>query len=131
MSSTPDSNRHNTSMFALDAEHVRSLLSLLNSLRATGEMSEPELRAFFMQHAIGEWYSPLCDGMDTQIGHVLYRLTDFVEAEERASVRLCHGEDSWVTVEGWRQEWERMHPQGIPNLAADEIAFVQLAITAG
>jgi hypothetical protein len=118
-------------MFAIDMDFLNHGVALLDELRATGEMSEPELRADFLLRTLGEWDSPMCDGMDTPVGHLLYRLTDFMDPDERRRIRLFRSDDGKDTVEDWRREWESLYSGCIPEIPQAQLQSIQLAITAG
>lgn len=70
------------------------------------------------------------EGMDRDVGHIIYKLTDLVERSDRkafavypssdGSLRIAHEdvdgsfESQWDSLEDWRKKWERNH-SNIPD----------------
>ncbi len=75
------------------------------------------------------WTSP--SGMQTITGHILFRLSDAVDENERRAMHIypdksgsvmvdLQYEDapltSFASLEDWREVWMRQHPEGVPPL---------------
>lgn len=70
-------------------------------------------------------------GITKNVGHIIYRLSDFIPKEERKNIpvdparptnkdaklmmEMSDGAIPWVSLEDWRKEWEKDHPY-IPNV---------------
>ena len=87
-------------------------------------MSDIEVREVLFNACLAPFYDPGVV-MDPTLGHIFYRLTDFVDELERRSIRINLPPDAErrgvVTVEDWRQEWARAHPR-IPQLPPRTLA---------
>lgn len=64
------------------------------------------------------YYDALHGGLETAVGHALYRLSDHVPEEERHSMKiypsldgsLTVGGNPWDSLEDWRREWKKEYP---------------------
>ncbi|GEM_PF-6533009 len=72
------------------------------------------------------------EGMDAEVGHIIYRLTDLVDPDDRKAFAIYPSSDGsvttkyeyeydheerevkWDSLEDWRREWERTNPN-IPD----------------
>lgn len=70
-----------------------------------------KLKFFFMQ-ALYPFYDCMWDGMETKVGHIIYRLSDLVPIELRTKIVCYLGKD---TLENFRKEWEENY-NNIPEL---------------
>lgn len=85
------------------------------------ENRELPLRHFFSR-AIVPYYDPMWDGLKIDAGHIIYRLSDVIPPEERATMEIYPSntgsiiqlEDNtcprWDSLEDWRTHWKRHHP---------------------
>lgn len=92
----------------------------------------PALTAeWFFTHALLGYYDAMHDGLNVTAGHILYRLSDGFEEEERKKMAIYPSEtgsmvipregeeaeffdegeeDRWDSLEDWRKLWEGHHP---------------------
>lgn len=67
------------------------------------------------------YYDAMHESLETDAGHLLYRLSDHVPEEERHSMKIYPCEDGslieegsqvayhWDSLEDWRRKWEEQH----------------------
>src|SRR5687767_6019427 len=100
-----------------DPEYIRSLIEAVRQGKLT------DVRLFFIL-ALEGYYSPMLDGMNRDVGHFLYRLSDLMPAEDRAKLKIYPNYESgslvdngvrWDTLEDFRREWAKSNPH-IPQL---------------
>lgn len=81
--------------------------------------SDLELLGLFFSNALTPYYDCMWDGMEPEVGHIIYRLSDNVPDDIRSCIliypKMGKDEERWVTLSEWREEWERNCPEGIPN----------------
>lgn len=110
-------------------------------LQATGDSEEA--RRLFFATVLDGYYSPMMNGMDGEVGHLLYRLADHLSVEERDQILiypsengsvLCAipglGTSAWDSLEDWRRRWELDCPD-IPELNLQELPAGLLELTSG
>ncbi len=81
-----------------------------NIIKGLTDLEHEEKIKLFFKLALQGYYSPMTDGMKGDAGHIIYRLSDHLTLEERLAIEVY----PYITLEGWRIDWERHHPQGIP-----------------
>ena len=77
-----------------------------------------EARASLFRLGLVGFYDCMWDGMKVEVGHILYRLSDFIEKTERKLIWVYPSENGTIideygwcdSLEDWRQQWEKMHP---------------------
>jgi len=96
-----------------DLAYLRSLLQW--------HKDHPDLfsiETFFCQALLG-YYDCMWSGMNQEVGHLVYRLSDSVPEEERGRIPVYPGIDEgslilennrWYSLEDWRRCWEKQNP---------------------
>ncbi len=62
----------------------------------------------FFKLALQGFYSPMMDGMKSDAGHIIYRLSDYLTPEERQGIVVYHSNPE-TSLDDWRTEWEKLH----------------------
>lgn len=80
--------------------------------------NEKKLEIFF-SYALLPYYQQIdWDGIKTDAGHIIYRLSDFLPEEKRSKIAvypnrnggsLILNDNPWDSLEDWRKQWERYH----------------------
>jgi len=105
-------------------ESLKNSLEMIKRLREIkqqeGEpVNKDEEIAFFFSHALTPFYDCMWDGMKTEAGHIVYRLSDRLDKSFRETImiypRSSYSGGGWNTLEDWRKEWEKLNPEGIPE----------------
>lgn len=77
----------------------------------------PDLETFFSM-ALLPFYDVMWTGLKRDVGHVIYRLSDFVPEEERCQIGIYPSRTGsiidgkyglWNSLVDWRRQWERQH----------------------
>lgn len=102
-------------------EHIRFLLDFLKK--------ESDSKSFFQQFfglALYPGYDTVVSyfGMSHVVGHIVFRLSDFVDETQRKGIvlypdkrgNLIDNGELCDSLEDWRQHWMLSHPDGIPTL---------------
>lgn len=90
-------------------------------------------REFFFSRALLPYYEAGIshwEGLDRETGHIIYRLSDLVDPEDRKVFAVYPSQDGsitkmlgdegdeyeskWDSLEDWRDEWSKNHPE-IPD----------------
>jgi hypothetical protein len=115
----------------IDAALVRSVIetmTMFRTIQATDSdmtWKPVDYQSFFIDHTIGNWYRlDVNFSLDTDTGHLLYRLTDFIDEARRNGIKIYPG----VTLQDWRAQWEELHPEGIPELPQNVLEPARLAL---
>jgi len=104
---------------------VGTLDTLRESLQAFHGLGGPINPAYFFRQQLYPYFETWRDGITSEMGHVLYRLADRFPEEDRELMPIYPSDggtlylrDSgcWTSLEDWRRDWERMHPEGIPTV---------------
>ncbi|MEK7517978.1 MAG: hypothetical protein AAB583_05485 [Patescibacteria group bacterium] len=110
-------------LLVVDVPHLRNLLETYKKEKTL------EPRWFFTMALLG-YYDAMHGGLEKDAGHVIHRLSDFIEIKERKKIDIYpspdgslifpHGyngnffdfceSDRWDSLEDWRKLWEKTHP---------------------
>lgn len=90
-----------------DREYVLKLIELVKIGYIT------DIRHFFMDGLVG-YYDCMFSGMSTEVGHLMYRLSDFVPLEQRQIMMIYPStngsiiaeDGTWDSLEDFRKAWE-------------------------
>lgn len=75
-------------------------------------------REFFFSSTLLGYYDAMWEGLNIDVGHILYRLSDFLEEDKRKRMMIYPSSDGsildteagqWDSLEDWRQQWEKLH----------------------
>lgn len=74
-------------------------------------------RAFLFRLGLVGFYDCMWDSMKVEVGHILYRLSDFVDESERKQIWIYPSKigtivdeyDRCDSLEDWRKQWAKMH----------------------
>jgi hypothetical protein len=99
-------------------EILRWGLALVQRLRELREVPPDQVTelGIFFRHVLAPFYDCVWDGLKTEAGHAVYRLSDLVPQEVRQVIEIYPRKDGWDTLEDFRREWEDLHPEGVPFL---------------
>lgn len=102
-----------------DIEYLKRLAKTFKEHRnETGNLE------FFFSFALMSFYDCMWEGLGTNAGHVVYRLSDFISEEERSIIKIYPSKDGsiidekiypWASLEDWRKEWEELYHSNIPD----------------
>jgi len=97
--------------FKKNLEHIKKFINEGGNIQQAREL-------LFSAILVG-YYDCMWGGMDRDVGHLLYRLSDFIGEEERRQMMIYPSEDGmifdydlflWDSLEDWRKQWEKSHP---------------------
>jgi len=91
-----------------DVQHIKNCLELADAIRDRDDVIGT-LSVFF-SHVVAPFYDCMWDGMSTEAGHTVYRLSDQVPCDVRARIDVYPGTDGWHSLEDFRREWEQAYP---------------------
>lgn len=84
-----------------------------------------EIIESFFSWALYPYYCPRgidWDGMTTNAGHIIYRLSDFLQEEKRKNIAIYPNDKGslmiemyersvcWDSLEDWRKKWKKYYP---------------------
>ncbi len=122
-----ENNRFDTSAFKnLPITDVPRLRELVEDYQKNPNFTKED----FFSFALLGYYDAMHGGMNAIAGHIIYRLSDFVEEEERKEMKIYPSqtgsiviqhegegaeffgdeEDRWDSLEDWRKLWEKDNP---------------------
>lgn len=75
-------------------------------------------RAFLFRLSLLGFYDCMWGGMKVEVGHILYRLSDFINESERKRIWIYPSETGMIvddygrcdSLEDWRRQWAKIHP---------------------
>lgn len=107
-----------------DIPHLQKYAEFLKTyVEETGDL-EGARKRFFSGILVG-FYDAMWSGIKEEVGHILYRLCEFVSLEERQMMMIYPSDDGsiidihdtlsgepvfWDSLEDWRHQWEEYHP---------------------
>lgn len=94
---------------------LKRCFALLQSLEES--LSKSELLHLFFREALTPYYDCMYSGLQSNVGHIIYRLSDNVEESLRRKIEIypnLNG-NGWVSLEDWRNEWTADNTH-IPNV---------------
>jgi hypothetical protein len=105
-----------------DFDYMRGCFEIFKlHLDETGDLQKA--RELFFKHTLEPYYSPIFDGLNTNVGDVVYRLSDYLTEEERQLMiaypseqgSLVFDDNPWDSLEDWRKQWEHNRQNSIPD----------------
>lgn len=112
----PKYNRAVDEYFAKEAK--KQIDSLLPIAKHSIKYYPGEEIDHFFQRCLDFYYSPLEEGMSGNVGHILYRLSDYLPLEKRQKIVIYPSDtgsiiqdgEPWDTLQDWRKDWENRYP---------------------
>jgi len=108
--------------------NIEDVRTFVQKFRGDGNLER------FFSDSLMPFYDALYDSLRSNAGHVLYRLSDFVDEQERKKIAIYPGSDGsldvsheqeggeatyskWNSLEDWRKSWEQTTDGLIPTLS--------------
>lgn len=108
--------------------NIEDVRTFVQKFRVDGNLER------FFSDSLKPFYGAMYAGLRPNAGHVLYRLSDFVDEQERNKIPIYPGSDGsldvpyeqeggeatyskWNSLEDWRKSWEQKTDGLIPTLS--------------
>jgi hypothetical protein len=101
-----------------DASWLKKNLEYLRKYFYKGGNAKESRKLLFTSMLCG-YYDCMWGGLQRDIGHVIYRLSDLLSEDERRQMKIYPSSDGsilveegdrWDSLEDWRKLWEKSHP---------------------